>query len=68
MGMGGGSTPLPTPQPQVPVPQDDDPKLVDTQRMAAKAAQGRDGYSSHLLSGGKSMETDGNSETAKLLR
>jgi hypothetical protein len=49
MSFGGGSTPLPQPQPVVPVPQPDDPKLLESQRRAALAAQGREGYSAHLL-------------------
>lgn len=61
MGFGGKSSTPPAAQPQTPVPQDDDPKLVDTQRKAAIAAKGRDGYAAHLLSGSgqdTTLETD----------
>ncbi len=51
MAFGGAPTPPPA-QPQTPVPQQDDPKNVETQRKAAIAAKGREGYSAHLLSGG----------------
>lgn len=58
--MSFGSSPKPpAAQPQTPVPQDDDPKSFDTRRKAAIDAQGREGYSAHLLTGGRgSTSTD----------
>lgn len=51
MSFGGGSSPpMPQAQPQTPVPQKDDPKGLEEQRRVAAKAQGRDGYSAHLLS------------------
>ncbi len=51
MGMGAKAPSPPPPQPVVPVPQDDDPKLLDSQRKAAVKASNREGYNAHLLSG-----------------
>lgn len=59
MALGGGAPPPPAAQPQTPVPQQDDPANIETQRKAAIAAKGRDGYSAHLLSGGPSDTTMG---------
>ncbi len=74
MGMGGAKAPQPpAPQPVVPVPQDDDPKLLDSQRKAAVKASGREGYNAHLLSGSGQDTAMGDDATmnntqAKLLR
>lgn len=69
MSMGKSASP-PAPQPQTPVPQDDDPKLLDTQRAAAQRAKGREGYSAHLLSGSGQDTTMGEKKTdsANLMR
>ena len=68
---GGSSTPLPQAQPVIPVPQPDDPKLLDSQRKAAKAAENREGYSAHLLTNGEddplSNGTSADSGKAKLI-
>jgi hypothetical protein len=50
------------------VPQDDDPKLLDTQRAAAQKAQSRDGYNNHLLSGSGQDTTMESTKSASLMR
>lgn len=69
--MGGSKAPTPPPpQPVTPVPQEDDPKLLDTQRKAAATAAGREGYNAHLLSDSKQDTTMGSQDPnrAQLLR
>jgi hypothetical protein len=49
--MGGTKAPAPpAPQPVTPVPQPDDPKSLETERNAARAAERREGATAHLLS------------------
>lgn len=69
MSFGAKAATPPPAQPQVPVPQDDDPKLLESQRKAAVAAQGREGYNAHLLSGSGQDTIDGQKKpnTAQLL-
>lgn len=70
--MGSGSSPSPpAAQPQTPVPQQDDPKNLDAQRKAALVAQGREGYSAHLLADGKydtAMGSGDNAQRAQMMR
>jgi hypothetical protein len=64
----GSKTSTPTAQPQTPVPQNDDPKLLDTQRAAALKAQNREGYNAHLLSGSGQDTTMESANSANLMR